>query len=628
MVEDVSRPIDFTRKRIEVAHRIASKFGDVIGFTSRVKPVEVMVDKKTILVEIPFNEYLKSINRGYYFPIGSFIGILNPLTLTVFLGRIRCIGRSDILAEARIPAPTTSPVDVFALTTPLRIEVELISECKVDENGEFIGEVTPVYTPVDPQSPVFKPRNEFIERMLSLPISGIRIGKLYVSGIEYDVDIRLPENILYQHLLIVGTTGSGKTVLLKNMALAVNQDLSNRDPLTLIFDLQGDYLHLVLENPDVVDRKLSPLDQLTIILPVTRSYVENILDKLSSRIKGFNDLYVFIDEYFYEFTKDFIENTFHGVKFRYNPVYEVKDHIVIVRGVEVELDVPEGVKKLNVIPWALQFSEVCYEVRDLIPIITPQAYNFLPMVLDYLSAKKNKIDGVLMLLSKSINDISKKLNLHKETLNHMYRCLAMIFQTGLIDVHINVRVNDELYGLLFTEPNYEDLFVNSNVIVVDLRFSSLYSKSQLTETVIVYRILNKLFKWKDEAFMKGVESKPVFILIDEAHNYFPQARGEINKDIVEYLINRITRLGRVRGIGVVFATHRPSDLNDLIIQLANTKIGLRCEEKVLDRIGLREFKGELEYAPDGVGVVKSPAFKTHYVMFRGYEPQTYHRKFT
>ncbi len=570
---------------------------------------------------------MKSINHGYYFPIGSFIGILNPLTLTVFLGRICRVERSDILAEARIPAPTTSPVDVFALTTPLRIEVELISECKVNENGEFIGEVTPVYTPVDPQSPVFKPRNEFIERMLSLPTSGIRIGKLYVSGIEYDVDIRLPENILYQHLLIVGTTGSGKTVLLKNMALAVNQDLSNRDPLTLIFDLQGDYLHLVLENPDVVDRKLSPLDQLTIILPVTRSYVENILDKLSSRIKGFNDLYVFIDEYFYEFTKDFIENTFHGVKFRYNPVYEVKDHIVIVRGIEIELKVPEGSKKLNVIPWALQFSEVYYEIRDLIPIITPQAYNFLPLVLDHLGAKKNKIDGILTLLSKSINDISKKLNIHKETLNHMYRCLAMISQTDLIDVHFNVKVNGELYGLLISEPNYEDLFDNNSVIVTDLRFSSLYSRSQLTETVIVYRILNKLFKWKDEAFMKGMKSKPTFILIDEAHNYFPQARGEINKDIVEYLINRITRLGRVRGIGVVFATHRPSDLNDLIIQLANTKIGLRCEEKVLERIGLREFKSELEYAPDGVGVVKSPIFKTHYVMFRGYEPQVYHRKF-
>jgi len=570
---------------------------------------------------------LKSINHGYYFPIGSFIGILNPLTLTVFLGRICRVERSDILAEARIPAPISSQVDVIALTTPLRIEVELISECKVNENGEFIGEVTPVYTPVDPQSPVFKPRNEFIERMLSLPTSGIRIGKLYVSGIEYDVDIRLPENILYQHLLIVGTTGSGKTVLLKNMALAVNQDLSNRNSLTLIFDLQGDYLHLVLENPNVINRKLKPLDQLTIILPVTRNYVRNILDKLLNRVNEFNDLYAFTDEYFYELTKDFIESTFHGVKFKYNPVFEVNDHIVIVRGIEIELKVPEGSKKLNVIPWALQFSEVYYEIRDLIPIITPQAYNFLPLVLDHLGAKKNRIDGILTLLSKSINDISKKLNIHKETLNHMYRCLAMISQTDLIDVHFNVKVNGELYGLLFSEPNYEDLFDNSSVIVTDLRFSSLYSRSQLTETVIVYRILNKLFKWKDEAFMKGMKSKPTFILIDEAHNYFPQARGEINKDIVEYLINRITRLGRVRGIGVVFATHRPSDLNDLIIQLANTKIGLRCEEKVLERIGLREFKSELEYAPDGVGVVKSPIFKTHYVMFRGYEPQVYHRKF-
>ena len=40
------------------------------------------------------------------------------------------------------------------------------------------------------------------------------------------------------------------------------------------------------------------------------------------------------------------------------------------------------------------------------------------------------------------------------------------------------------------------------------------------------------------------------------------------------MVNKLTRLGRVRRMGVVFATHGPADLNDLS-QLTNTKIAMR-----------------------------------------------------
>ncbi len=40
------------------------------------------------------------------------------------------------------------------------------------------------------------------------------------------------------------------------------------------------------------------------------------------------------------------------------------------------------------------------------------------------------------------------------------------------------------------------------------------------------------------------------------------------------MINKLTRLGRVRKMGVVFATHNPADLNNLS-QLTNTKIAMR-----------------------------------------------------
>jgi DNA helicase HerA-like ATPase len=49
-------------------------------------------------------------------------------------------------------------------------------------------------------------------------------------------------------------------------------------------------------------------------------------------------------------------------------------------------------------------------------------------------------------------------------------------------------------------------------------------------------------------------------------------------------------------MGVVFATHSPADLNDLVVQLTNTKIAMRSEPKVLERVDMAEYAGELAYA--------------------------------
>jgi DNA helicase HerA-like ATPase len=74
-------------------------------------------------------------------------------------------------------------------------------------------------------------------------------------------------------------------------------------------------------------------------------------------------------------------------------------------------------------------------------------------------------------------------------------------------------------------------------------------------------------------------------------------------------------------MGVVFATHSPADLNDLVIQLTNTKIAMRSEPKVLERMA--EYAGA--YAQSGVAVAKSFIYRTHAVTFKTLPPQTRHR---
>jgi len=157
-------------------------------------------------------------------------------------------------------------------------------------------------------------------------------------------------------------------------------------------------------------------------------------------------------------------------------------------------------------------------------------------------------------------------------------------------------------------------------VAVDLRG---FRETPLVASAVVYRVLSRVFEARDEELARGAAPSPTFIFIDEAHYYFPQegAREDFNKEVVEAVINKLTRLGRM---GVVFATHSPADLNDLS-QLTNTKIAMRSEPKVLERVDMAEYAGELAYAQSGVAVAKSFIYRTHAVTFKTLPPQTRHR---
>jgi DNA helicase HerA-like ATPase len=92
------------------------------------------------------------------------------------------------------------------------------------------------------------------------------------------------------------------------------------------------------------------------------------------------------------------------------------------------------------------------------------------------------------------------------------------------------------------------------LVVVDLRG---FREAPSVASAVVYRVLSRLFEARDEELARGAAPSPIFIFIDEAHYYFPQvgAREDFNKETA--VINKPTRLGRVRRMGVVFATTAP-----------------------------------------------------------------------
>ena len=62
---------------------------------------------------------------------------------------------------------------------------------------------------------------------------------------------------------------------------------------------------------------------------------------------------------------------------------------------------------------------------------------------------------------------------------------------------------------------------------------------------MVYRVLSRLFKARDEELARGAAPPPMSI--DETHYYFPHegARDDFNKEAA--VMNKPTGLGRVRG---------------------------------------------------------------------------------
>ena len=601
------------KEAVDVARRLSVN-ESIVGYVARIKPVSIERGGSEVSISIEFHDYLRlSSDDMYPVGIGSMLCIVNPIAKTVTLGVIKKLMREDLASLMNIPVPTP-PTDPSTLQTPLILNIELIAEASI--TGEELSNLRPPVTAIEPGSPVIIPKPDVVKEMLRIPKEGVIIGHL-ISGsqVRYDIDVRLPLDTLYHHVLVIGTTGSGKTALLKNIAVAIAHEYRKENPLVIAFDLQGDYLTLTLPRKDLEDRLrvYKQLNELSIIIPMTRSIVKSLgsVGSVDELVKKLVDLYVRL--------------SYRGLNAEVVNVDLSSEGMV--GSIDVMLEDAEGnMFKLTLIPWALVYSRVRSEVQDLIPIFTEQAKLFLPRLLSEVHeglGVEEYLDTVLE-SSSYVQSEGERLRIHRSTIDNIIRGLVLLRDTELFDV--GIEVGDRT--IMFSEPDYSNLFTkSSNVIVVDLRWVRLYSPSPYAETLVTYRILEKVFRWKDEALRRGVRSRPTVLLIDEAHNYFPQTSREVlRKDLVEYMISRITRLGRVRGIGVVFATHQPSDLNNLIVQLTNTKIALRSDRASLEAIGLTEFHNELRNAESGYAVMTTYAIGVQSLTIKTLPPQTLHEQ--
>ncbi len=624
------------RNAVDTAREI-SVDGRILGRITRVKPVEVAEDKRLVLIEIPFRDYIEYTASGEtVVGLGSILGIVNPISKRIVLGEVVGYRREDLLSAMNIPL-TTPLEDPSTLQTPLVLSVHLLAEAEIGANG--LGEPQPPITPLEPGSPVIVPRPEVVKKLLGIPREGVLLGYLVAgNSVRRDVDVRLPLQALYHHVLVIGTTGSGKTVFLKNLALSVNHEYHDEKPLVVAFDLQGDYLALVIGNNELEpnEKVYEPLDKLTVIVPVTKRFFAEVSKGLAEKL----DVGEAVEELGRRIALEYVSKTYRGelevveVSPLPNVVKEGDKELYVLELVDVELEDKASGRRitLTIVPWSLRYVEVRDSIVNFMPMFSDQARIFLPRILE--KRRYETLESLIVNIENIRYVADKEFNLHSSTIANIVRGLIALRDTELFDNYIQV---GEAKGMgIYTtrptiwvkEPDYEWLLQkHANTMIVDLRWPAMYSSSPYTETIIVYRILEKIFEWKDKKLRKGEELRPTIILVDEAHNYFPQTTREtFSKDIVEATINKMTRLGRIRRIGVVFATHQPQDLNNLVIQLANTKIAFRSDKKSLEAIGLSEHHETLQNTPSGYAVVSTYTIRTQTLTIQTPPPQTKHQK--
>ena len=196
-------------------------------------------------------------------------------------------------------------------------------------------------------------------------------------------------------------------------------------------------------------------------------------------------------------------------------------------------------------------------------------------------------------------------SVHFSTKQNIERAIIMLKETGIIDVKAD--------RIVYDEPNYEELLKGKNVL--DLRF--VLEKGTQASVTTAFLVIDRIFKIIDSRYKDQGKETPFLMIFDEAHEYFPQTSGrDEEKEALESLINRILRLGRVRGIGTILATHKPTDLNDLIITLTNTKIAMRADEDALRHIGMDEYADILQASPPGYGIMRTFTLRVKDLIFR------------
>lgn len=610
-----------------------------VGCVEHRQPSTANIEGTTVLVRVDeeaFRDVLAedpsrlSLTMG----VGAWLGVIDlkdprSIVLCRVVESHRQEAFSAIAGQREIPF-SAREFDPKSLATSPTLALEPTIAYDIDAQATKL----PVL-PFEPFSPVFLLRPEKLQQALGLPEPerGLSLGLVSIGDRPYMVKVgdevegavlALSTKALFQHILVVGTTGTGKTTLLKNLILDVSKKGSevgidlmlaldrNRDFLYALFkprwSLSGNILEaeeeIALASHRVKPHQVRGLD-LAILLPLTSHLVNELGESLEA------------------LARNYLEQVIAPIAERLSARIEVlSSEVGTLDGgspyasLKVSIDHGDGeyVRQLFVIPFALKYGGNVERLVEVDPYFTELAKRGLPPLVNEIKrnesilsrvreAKKNleSLDGLVYALSITPRSVYERF-MHQESFRNAFRTLSRLLETGCVDVRVKVGEEEKVLD----EPDIDALikFLRDRQVklaVVDL--------SVIDDATIVNMLCYILLDMLRKRILRAEAPINMLMLLDEAHAFFPKRRDDYGEK-VEGLISTLARLGRQRGLGLIFSTHRVADLNRLVITLTNTKIVFRTSrDETEDAEVPSSWRDFVTNMPDRTALIKSHIIK-------------------
>lgn len=418
-----------------------------------------------------------------------------------------------------------------------------------------------------PNTPILPITDKFdVQTGLNIPEKGIFLGHLSVGGeliktnaepetVAYYLrnDYLMGDPLVFRHMLICGSTGTGKTFLSKNILrqfmtekntyLLRNSDKGKRKPCLVIMDPQDEYSQLFEDNETLTDK----------------------------------DKFIFESE-----------------KVNYGGVQSTKTFVAKVKGqrypgdksraVQIEFTIPFSFVKEN--PWliaATEMSELQYMGLETLledffkSSASPSYLNFIDHIndegvrSDYIASGKiheSSYDGIARRVKSS--SFSKVFDQDATLITDI---LDKIFKPGQISVFPTEFISDS---------RIRDLIV--------LTIMSLIVDNKLSTT------------GKDE-----IKGTPIILALDEAHRYLSKANGKHARLIISRFADA-ARQGRKEALGLFLITQDPQDIDDTVIKQINTKLilNLNNDAAISSLKVSKEYERRIPYLKKGQMIIHSP----------------------
>lgn len=580
MSEDISNTI---KDKIEKAKALAITLGVIVGRVARSIPNKVDEENYITNVIIDAPTYYKYPFLG---KMGVLLGAVDIKSLYFVLLRVVGYERSDVSSLLFSESPIISSNDTGeeepgSLISNVVVKCEMLTKVNVLESTE--PEAADIV--IEPQSPVIIPQPEIIERSLDTNRGLLKLG--YLDNPSSQVKVAISLDDLNYHMLLLGTTGAGKTSFVKDLIAGIYKAAD--DTRALILDATGDYYHIFLP-PDrtnkTVKQSVSMFESLYsrmtgidlgIIYPVTKRWLKKYTN-------GKKDLLSITTAYYKLYVEPIV---------RYLERKGYTFYVSVDKG-RIVISNSEWKAETEIYPFYFRFKEARRILPRLNPYFSEQAMQFLKIL---MKREGRKYESLSDLIEGFEKEDLEHISIHKSTKENILRGLYLLKETGLFDVGAE-RV-----------PLSNILLNNSKkILVFDLYNSEIDDFSQ---KILTYYMLDKIFDVREKQMKSGLLKDRIILIVDEAHKFFPSVKGgEEDSNYVRRVAGKIAmmmRLGRRRKIGFIFSTHNPADLSDIIVQLANTKVIFRIKAEVAEAMGLSRSEAKtLSWEKNGVAYLISP----------------------